>query len=70
MNEKQRRNNSLLYQYLGFTFQLMAILAIAVFGGLWLDRWIKPGMPVFVWLLPLLAIIATIVKAVKDTSGK
>lgn len=70
MKEKKRQNNSLLYQYLGFTFQLMAVLAVAVFGGLWLDRWIKPVMPVFVWLLPLLAVIATIVKAVKDTSGK
>ncbi len=62
------RNNNLLYQYAGFAFQLLAGLGMAVFAGLWLDRWIKPGIPVFIWLLPLLVIIATIVKAVKDTS--
>jgi len=68
MNEKKPQNNNLLYQYAGFAFQLLAGLGIAVFIGIKLDGWIKPGIPVFVWLLPLLVIIVTIIKAVKDTS--
>jgi hypothetical protein len=55
---------------MGFAFQVMAGLALAVFIGLRLDKWIKPGIPVFIWLLPLLVLIATLIKAVKDTSGK
>jgi hypothetical protein len=70
MNEKKPQNNKLLYQYAGFAFQLMAGLAIAVFAGLKLDKWIKPGIPVFTWLLPLLVLIAMLIKAVKDTSEK
>jgi Na+/glutamate symporter len=68
-NEKPS-NNNLLYQYMGFAFQFMAGIGLAVYAGFWLDKWIKPGIPVFIWLLPLAVIIATIVKAVKDTSGK
>ena len=70
MNEKEPRNNNLLYQYMGFAFQLMAALAVAVFVGLKLDKWIKPGIPVFIWVLPLLVLIAMIIKVVKDTSEK
>ncbi len=70
MANKKVSNNRLLYQYMGFAFQLLAGLALAVYAGFWADRWIKPGIPVFIWLLPLLVIITTIVKAVKDTSGK
>ena len=70
MNEKKPQNNRLLYQYAGFAFQLMAGLAIAVFAGLKADKWIKPPIPIFTWLLPLLVLIALLVKAVKDTSEK
>jgi|GEM_PF-515102 len=70
MANKKPSNNNLLYQYMGFTMQLLAGLALAVYAGFWADRWIIPGIPVLIWLLPLLVIIATIVKAVKDTSGK
>jgi len=70
MNEKKPQNNNLLYQYMGFAFQLMAGLALAVFIGLKLDKWVKPGIPVFIWVLPLLVLIAMIVKVVKDTSRK
>jgi hypothetical protein len=68
MNEKKPPNNKLLYQYAGFAFQLLASLGIAIFAGLKLDGWIKPGIPVFVWLLPLLVIIITLIKAIRDTS--
>lgn len=70
MNEKKPQNNNLLYQYMGFAFQLMAGLALAVFIGFNLDKWVKPGIPVFIWVLPLLVLIAMIVKVVKDTSRK
>jgi len=70
MPNKKESNNTLLYQYLGLTAQLLAALALAAYAGFWADRWMKPGIPVLVWLLPLLVIIATIVKAVKETSEK
>lgn len=68
-NQKSRpsQNNRLLWLYAGFAFQLLAALAIGVYVGLKLDARLKPGMPLLVWLLPLLIIIALIIKVVKDT---
>lgn len=57
-------------QYAGLAFQLIASLCIAVYGGLKLDTWLKITTPVFVWLLPLIVIIAMLIKIIKDTSKK
>ena len=55
---------------MGFAFQVMAGLALGVFAGHALDKWIKPSIPIFIWLLPLMVIIGIFIKVVKDTSGK
>jgi len=70
MQGEKPNNKSLVLRYMGFAFQLMAALALAVFGGLKLDKWIKPGIPVFIWVLPLLVLIAILIKVIKDTSEK
>lgn len=70
MNEEKPQNNNLLLRYAGFAFQLMAALAVGVLGGYWLDKWIKPGIPIFIWVLPLLILIGILIRVVKDTSQK
>lgn len=50
--------------------QFLVAIAIAVYAGMQLDKWIKPGMPLAVWLLPLLIITGIIIKTIKDTSTK
>jgi hypothetical protein len=62
-----KTNKQLLWQYAGFAFQLFVLLAIAVFAGLKFDEWLNLLIPVFVWLLPLISIIGTILKALNDT---
>jgi len=57
-------------QYAGLAFQMMAGLGLAVYIGYEADKWIKWRIPVFIWLLPLVTIIAMLIKAVKDTSKK
>ena len=62
----------------GFDFNFLILvkimflvaIAIAVYGGMQLDKWIKPGMPLAVWLLPLLFITGIILKIIRDTSTK
>lgn len=68
--QKKERNNQLLLRYAGLGTQLLAAIALAVYGGLKLDEWIKPGMTLLVWLLPLLMIAAIIYKIIKDTAPK
>ena len=68
--EKGKDNKALLISYAGFAFQMLAAIGLATYAGSWIDKWIKTGFPLFVWLLPLIVIIGMIVKAVKDTSKK
>jgi len=57
-------------KYAGLTMQVMLGLALAVFAGLKLDKWLSFKTPLFVWVLPLLVIIAMIWQIIKDTSKK
>ena len=63
-------NNKSLWKYAGMATQFLVAIAIAVYGGMQLDKWIKPGMPLAVWLLPLLFITGIILKIIRDTSTK
>ncbi len=63
-------DNRLLWKYAGLATQLMVGLGLAVYGGLTLDEWLKIGMPVAVWVLPLLLIISLIIKIIIDTGKK
>jgi len=63
-------DNKLLWKYAGLATQFMVGIGIAVYAGLKIDTWLKIKTPVAVWVLPLLVIIAVIVKIVKDTAQK
>ncbi len=63
-------NNRLLVKYAGLTMQVMVALALAVFVGIKLDKWLSFKTPLFVWVLPLLVIIVMIWQIIKDTSKK
>ena len=63
-----QNNKNLLAQYLGFAAQLLLGLGLMVYGGMWIDKKITIGFPLFVWLLPLLLIAAMIIKVIKDTT--
>ncbi|MFY8004896.1 MAG: hypothetical protein ACOVNR_08625 [Chitinophagaceae bacterium] len=65
-----KSNKQLLFEYAGFAFQLLVLLAVTVFVGLKFDEWLNLAIPVFVWFLPLLAIIGTMVKTFNDTKRK
>jgi F0F1-type ATP synthase assembly protein I len=62
--------NKLLMQYAGLAAQLAAGLLLTVYLGMWIDKWARLGIPVFIWVLPLLLIIGMILKAIRDTSKK
>jgi uncharacterized membrane protein YjgN (DUF898 family) len=66
----QQNNNRLLLKYAGLTMQVMVGLAIAVFAGIKLDKWLSFKTPLLVWVLPLLVIIAMIWQIIRDTSKK
>lgn len=63
-------DNNLLWKYAGLATQFLVAIGIAVYGGLQADKWLKIKNPLLVWVLPLLVIIAVIVKVIKDTAKK
>ncbi len=70
MDKKPKSNGELLLQYSGLAFQLLIAIGIAVYAGLYIDKWINTKFPIFLWLLPLAVIAGMIFKAIKDTSKK
>jgi hypothetical protein len=67
---KKQFSNARLMQYAGLATQLAISLLIAVFGGRWIDKKINMAIPLCVWLFPLMVIVVTIFKLIKDTSVK
>lgn len=63
-----KKPNDSLMQYAGFAAQLAVGLILAVYAGMWLDKQTGFKIPLLIWLLPLILLIAMLVKVVKDTS--
>lgn len=59
-----------LLQYAGLASQLLVSLGLGVFAGLKLDHWLHLKVPVATWLLPLLILVFTLVKIVRDTGTR
>ena len=68
MNNKP--DNKLLWKYAGLATQFLIGIGLFVFIGMKIDKWLKLKMPLAVWVLPLLLIVAIIIKIIKDTAQK
>ena len=66
---KQDKNNDLL-RYAGLGTQIMVALSLAVFVGYKADGWLQIPIPLLMWLLPLLVLIAIFYKLLKETSNR
>jgi len=65
-----KQDNNLLWKYAGLATQFLIAIGLSVYGGLQIDKWLKIKIPLAVWVLPLLVIIAVIYRIVKDTAPK
>jgi hypothetical protein len=61
--KKQKNNQWMRYTALGT--QILAFLALGVFGGLKLDEWLH-ATPLFITTLPALALIGVFVQLYKE----
>lgn len=68
--DDKNKSDRLLWQYAGLATQLLVSLGVALYLGNWLDKKIGWGMALLVWLLPLMVLIGTMYKLIKDTSNK
>ncbi|MGI8635997.1 MAG: AtpZ/AtpI family protein [Segetibacter sp.] len=70
VEEPNKGNDKLLMKYVGLATQLMVSLALAVFVGLKLDKWLHLSTPLLVWILPLLVLVVMLWQIIKDTSKR
>jgi hypothetical protein len=59
-----------MLRYAGLTGQIAVGLGIAVYAGYKIDDRISISFPLFVWMLPLLVLIAIILKIIRQSSGR
>ena len=62
------RQPSMLMKYMGLGAQLFATILIALLIGWKADDFFGFATPVLIWALPLLAIVGTLIKIIKETS--
>lgn len=64
-----RPGNNIM-RYAGMATQFLVTIGVAVFIGLKLDEWLNWRIPICIWVLPLLVIIAMIIGVIRDSSKK
>lgn len=57
-------------KYAGMAFQMLATLGVAFFIGYKLDGYLELSYPIFLLLLPLIAMGALFYQIIKDTNSK
>ena len=62
-------NKQFFLKFASLGTQLLAAIALAVFAGLKLDKWLRT-LPLFSIALPLLTLIAIFYKIMRETSAK
>jgi hypothetical protein len=59
-----------LIRYAALSSEVLASVGVSVYLGIKADKWLKLSFPIFSMSLPLLVIIALIVRLVKESSRK
>lgn len=64
--QKDTKKYSDITKYSSMAFQMIVIIALGVFGGIKIDKWLQLKFPVFTIVLSLIAVILAIYYFVKD----
>lgn len=63
-------DNKIIWKYAGLATQLLVGIGLALFLGKKLDEALEFVTPVAVWVLPLILIVAVIIRIIIDTAPK
>jgi len=65
--EQKKKDNPLsaYARYSSLALQMIAISVAGAFGGKALDAWLQPGFPIFTVVLTILAVIGSVVYAMR-----
>jgi F0F1-type ATP synthase assembly protein I len=68
--DKENKNSQPLFRYMGLATQFFVSIGIGLWVGLKLDDYISFSTPVFIWILPLLIVVSSLIKIIIDTNKK
>ena len=68
-NSENGKNTGLM-RYMGLGAQFFVTILVMLVIGWKVDSWVEFRTPVFIWVLPLLAIVATLLKIIIETNKK
>lgn len=65
--EQKKKDNPLkdYARYSSLALQMIVIVLAGAFGGKALDNWLQPGFPIFTVVLTILAVIGSVVYAMR-----
>lgn len=66
----QKNDNRNVLQYAGLATQWMVLMLVCLWGGFKLDAYLQLSVPAFTILLPLIALVVSLVKIIKEFSQK
>jgi F0F1-type ATP synthase assembly protein I len=68
--DKENKNSQPLFRYMGLATQFFVSIGIGLWVGLKLDDYLSFSTPVFIWILPLLIVVSSLIKIIIDTNKK
>lgn len=63
-------NKNVLYQYVGFATQTLVLLGLGTYGGNWLDLQLQLSFPIFIWLIPVVLLMAIFWQLIRKTKNE
>lgn len=67
-SSSKKSSSKLFWKYAGLTTQLFVAIGLSMYIGWYIDKWLSFKTPIAIWVLPLLTIIAIIIKIIRDTN--
>jgi ATP synthase protein I len=65
---KPKKGSDSFSKYSGMAFQLFAVIALSMWAGFTLDKYLMLKIPIFTVLFSLLAVIGTMISIIKSLS--
>jgi hypothetical protein len=67
---KGEGSNTSLMRYMGLATQFFVSIGVGLWVGSKLDKYFSFGVPVLIWVLPLLIVVSSLIKIIIDTNKK
>jgi F0F1-type ATP synthase assembly protein I len=69
-NKSDKPSNQTLMRYMGLATQFFISIGVGLWLGSMIDNYFSIQSPLFIWVLPLLIVVSSLIKIIIDTNKK